>query len=324
MPSNTHTDVAAVLAIAMTLAAMVLLDGGTAHACSLEQRPQPMRIMPGTHVADVPKNVVFSPPASHGELVTSRYYWAVDGTPIDVEQDRSLSEMLAFEAPYGSYSSAVYRPVEPLQPGDVIAPCYADSCGEAWATVTDTVDETPPTRPRVDSIQVTLYDDPYRGAGTFCPELDYIELDISSSDDTTPLERLRVLIYAAPDRASVEALDSPDAAVEGEVMGDAPDRLRVDSWLGLDAKRDPYYSPLSRGADVCFSVATMDWAGNVSERSEIQCVNTRDRGDERTRVIEGAGCGCSSAADEPKLPAGILLAALGLLGLRLRLTQNRS
>ena len=312
----------ATVVVLLSAVAGILLSSAPASACSLEQRPLPMRLAPAARDGQVPRNVVFSPPASRGNLDTENYFWSTDGVAVDLQEDRELSAILQFDEPYASLSTTVFRPLEELDPGDGIAACYRDSCGDELAIVTDSVDESPPERPEIKQVLVTLYDNPALGKGTFCPELDYIEVDISSSDDTTPLELMRVLIYAAPTEEAVEELRSPEAGVSGELLEDDPSVLRVESWLGLDSKRDSYYSPFSRGEDVCFSVAMMDWAGNVSERSEVECINTRDPEASYARVVEGGGCGCNSGDGRPSLPAGLVLAALGLAALRIRASRR--
>jgi hypothetical protein len=302
--------------------AFVVTTYATAQACSLEQRPQPVRIVPGAQQADVPSNVVFSPPAERGGLDADQYFWTIDGRTVALELDQEATEFSSFDAPFDTYSTNVYRPIAPLQTGDVIATCYRDSCDSGHSTVSDVLDDTPPSRPVLEDVEVTLYDAPSKGAGTFCPELDFIQIELSANDDTTPLEMNRVLIYTGDTPDEVARSTQPSIAVSGELVENSAN-LRIESWLGLDSNRDTRYSPLVSEDEVCFSLALMDWAGNIGERSAVECVDTRDPSAPYATVVEGAGCGCYSQSSQNHAPIPLLLLLAAGCGLRITSKQRR-
>lgn len=50
-------------------------------------------------------------------------------------------------------------------------------------------------------------------------------------------------------------------------------------------------------AQLCFTLASVDDAGNISQRSESVCVDTTDKSAQMTEVVSGQGCvnlGCST------------------------------
>ena len=145
------------------------------------------------------------------------------------------------------------------------------------------MDTQPPGRPTLSDLQVRLVLNPCRGDGASCPDLDVLTLSVSASDERTPADRLRYLGYfggsaSEVDAAQPEILFSPDWGRSSTLS----------AHLGLNRERS------GRGfsrENLCFALATVDEAANVSERSDVLCVDTTDERSSSAVVRQSSPCG---------------------------------
>jgi len=146
------------------------------------------------------------------------------------------------------------------------------------------------------------------GSGASCPELDLFTVKVAATDERTAAAQLRFV--ASFGSSAVDASAAPQTLLFDADFSD-PGQIRA--WLGQGKSRSE--TGFSRSM-LCFTVAAVDEAGNVSDRSDALCADTVSETAATTTVVQGSpcgllGCGCSSGAGSLALLA---LAA----GLRLR------
>lgn len=169
-------------------------------------------------------------------------------------------------------------------------------------------DAVAPGQVQVSLTRLTLVDDGCDGSGASCPELDWLKLHVTATDDVTPAEKLRFV-----GRFAARAGDVAGAPAELLFKADSDDAESVSAWLGGSGQRS------GRDFDrphVCFTLAAIDEAGNVGAPSDVLCIDTLDRAASTTQVVEGKGCGGLGCAAVGAGPVALL--GLALLGLRRR------
>jgi len=171
-------------------------------------------------------------------------------------------------------------------------------------------DTAPPVKPVVSGLVVTLFRNPCDGRGSACPQLDTLKMTVSTGDDHTPVERLRYVAYFGATSADVVSAVNPQVIFSPDFT--SPNTITA--YLGVNRLRS---GDGFRKATLCFALAAVDEAANVSERSDATCVNTIDEG--TAVMVDGAPCvlgcgGCSGAGEVPF----VLLAVGALLRRRRR------
>lgn len=212
---------------------------------------------------------------------------------------RSLALCAAAAATLGSTEawpcSLIGRPygMELLSSG-TISPRSGDAGADGQA----------PSKPALTNPRVSLYHGPCDGRGAACPELDWLEVEVSASDDRTSTRELRYVAYFGGTANDASAQPQPELLFEA----DGNDERRISAWLGLNRQRRG--TGFERQA-LCFTIAAVDNAGNVGPRSDPLCLDTTDEKAATTVMVQGHACqqpgvGCASTP-------GLLPFALGLL-----------
>ncbi len=151
-------------------------------------------------------------------------------------------------------------------------------------------DTTAPSVVRIDDVELRLVRSPHDGSGFACPEPDRLVVTITASDEHTPIASLRY-VAAFGDTAQAAASAAPSLLFQPDEGGHT-----FSAWLGVDRQRS---GEQFRRAQLCFTVAAVDAAANVGERSTPHCLDTTD---ERNATIEqGSGCSTSPASWLPLL-----------------------
>lgn len=197
--------------------------------------------------------------------------------------------------------SLVQRPngVQPIG-GGVPIPVRLDDGGS---------DLSPPAKPALSNLKVTLVKNPCDGSGAACPQLDSLEFTVASGDTQTPTERLR---YVAAFGATAAEAATAEASLLFEADFSAP--TAASAWLGLDGVRSG--TGFDR-ASYCFTLSAVDDAANVSPRSDALCVDTTSTTAATTTVTQGNACGglgCGCTTSNELSAAWVLLLALAWLG----------
>ncbi|MFL5319520.1 MAG: hypothetical protein ACJ790_07670 [Myxococcaceae bacterium] len=167
-------------------------------------------------------------------------------------------------------------------------------------------DTSAPSDPIVRDLKLVWIDNGLKQGAGGCPDVDALQFYVDSYDTQTAPENLKLAAYIAPDeQGAIDKTDpdilfrfSPSLAYEhevGVVLGNA---------VGHERDGAPFRSP----DPYCFTIAVIDEAGNVSERSNAMCVNTMDPTAPYAVRIDGSkGCGCG----EVDGLGGLALAVLG-------------
>lgn len=185
------------------------------------------------------------------------------------------------------------------RPADGGVPILANGNGDGVA----------PSAPVVSSAKVTLITAPCDGRGAACPESDSLAFTVAASDDRTAPSKLRYLAYFGGTEAEVAAA-SPGLLFDAETA----DPTAVGARLGASGARSG--QGFDRAA-LCFALAAADEAANVSPRSAVTCLDTKDAS--KATVVKGSpcgeGCGCGAGAAVPSV--------VGLLALLLTASKRR-
>lgn len=179
-------------------------------------------------------------------------------------------------------------------------------------------DTAPPSKAVLASVRTLLIRDPVGPGGFTCPDVDNIELKVEGTDDTTPREDLVIVAYVA-DTATLARTKSDIDVAFAFNLG-PPDRaLKATIAIGESVDRARDGEPFRSAEPFCFTVALMDWAGNVSERSETTCLDTTDEADPTVELIDGQGCACATGQPtRGRATPAFALALLLVLGARRR------
>jgi hypothetical protein len=167
------------------------------------------------------------------------------------------------------------------------------SAGSVIPKLSSTEDTTAPSTPQVNFKELILVQNPCDGAGSSCPQLDYVRFSITASDDTSKVDALRYVGFFGQTEAEVSAASAPEILFRA----DYSDPTQMTASLGFGGARTPTALALRQFSKniVCFSLAAVDEAANVSPRSAPQCINTVDAS--IAKVIRGTACGrgCDSS-----------------------------
>lgn len=162
-----------------------------------------------------------------------------------------------------------------------------------------------PSKPVISALQVRLIEHGCNGSGASCPDLDTLTMTVTASDAYTSAQSLRYLAAfgdtaAAAENAAFSVLFEPDISQADKIT----------AFLGFGGRREE--ADFSR-TKLCFVLAAVDDAGNISARSDGQCVDTTDVNAPTTQRVAGHPCtmgvGCSTSA----LSTGAATLVLALL-----------
>lgn len=166
-------------------------------------------------------------------------------------------------------------------------------------------DATPPSKPVLSNPTVTLFDAPCDGSGISCPQLDFLTVTVDASDDQVPAERLRYVAYFGDTAEAVMAATAPEARFGPDPQSSGT----VTAWLGLGGARNETGFQRAR---LCFALAAVDEAANVSPRSEVTCLDTTSRTAATTTLRQGNLCGVGCGCTSPAGAAPLMLLALAV------------
>lgn len=299
------------LRIALPLAAglaAAALPCAEASACdyTLELR-RPEALPERGAIDDMPVNRLFVTPASEDPLE----YWGDwgDGDAPEFIVDETFDAL--FDAGQEAYHDDIdYEVVHRLADPDafigrvVTVPGCATQVQECRFTMGPR-DDVPPGRPEVSGLMVELY--AQAGGGPVdCPNIESMTFDVEASDDRTPAQNLRLAAYIADDEDALAAATEPAVVWQPWHMDAPPPEIYVGLGIGGEHERDGHH--FRRAGRYCFSISAIDMAGNISERSEPQCIDTTDESD--SRVVLARGCGCVAGGDGWRGAPWMLLAVM--------------
>ncbi len=250
---------------------------------------------------------------ANGMFATVDTGWQLDGSPLDVVVDSDTSAKLGVD---------VFRPAQPLQPGDVLD-YWGDSCTpscsycpsdcEDYHATIAAPDLVAPTMPEL-TVHTLLVRDPEGAGGWSCGDSDNLEITISVSDDIVPTSELGLVAYIAPTANEVAQLTTPSTLLGCDYSSDARDGVATATVaLGESVGRVRIGdSPFVSEEPICFALAAFDRAGNVGERSFVSCVDTDDPDDPSVIWVASQGCGCQAGAGGG-LGSALLVAAVAVV-----------
>lgn len=153
-------------------------------------------------------------------------------------------------------------------------------------------DTTAPSGVTVSEVHLTWVDHGEVPAKA-CPDVDSLSFVVEGRDDVSALDVLRVAAFIAADEAAVQAKADADVLFKfNPVSG-----RNVGVVLGLAKEHERTGAGFSRVEPYCFAIALLDEAGNLSEKSNVSCVNTMDPdAPYATRIDAAKGCGCEGAS----------------------------
>lgn len=252
-------------------------------------------------------------------------WWTADGFPTNglfassLEWESVSGPLVLVEDPQLSarIGMTVRRPQEPLVAGRIYTAteCTGNPCPLAVAGGPDLV---PPERAVISSLRTLLVRDP-EGTGAFsCPDVDSLEIVVDGVDDTTPRDMLAIGAYLGATPAEVAANTDIDVTF-GFDLGPPNRQLTSTVYIGESVNRRRDGEPFRAAGPFCFSVVLIDWAGNIGERSEVECLDTTNPDDPTVEFVDSTGCGCSSPAD----PGGAAPFVLALVFVSVRSGRRR-
>ncbi|MDP3278684.1 MAG: hypothetical protein Q8Q09_26070 [Deltaproteobacteria bacterium] len=286
LSSKSFAAIALALAISQVIAS-------SAEACTLAQRPLPFPLsLRSGAMLEVPPNVVlFS-----GSCLT---------LPNGSVRDEPLSMLLGQTA---------LRPMGDLMEGTLLS--APTRCG-AWSlSVTGPADRAAPSEVVIDRVRTIRVRNPNTGAGFSCSQPDTLEVYFTTRDDRTLAASIGMLAFVGGTVEEVSALRAASIVFAPELAAPAgagvPSSTHVlRAWLGVNGARQGI-TPFDRTAPMCFSLASMDLAGNISARSVPRCVDTVSPSDPTVEFVQGSS-GCSVRGPMPTrsaFPCFALLASI--------------
>jgi hypothetical protein len=166
-----------------------------------------------------------------------------------------------------------------------------------------------------------------------CPDLDSLAVFLTNvSDDRAPRRHMYIAIYVGQTAEEASSRTAIDHLLDVREASDIDARpknaldpaegtaVAFEATLGMSLGHERTEQGLLRGGPLCFAVETMDWAGNLSPRSDAVCLDHTDEADPRIRTEEGS-CACSVRGRRPlgsAVVALFTLAAAALLKRRRR------
>ncbi len=265
----------------------------SAHACSytLElRRPQPLP--EGGELTDVPANRVFVTPTGS----TPEEFWGDwgDGEAPQFVVDEPLDSRfdLGKEA-YDDFDyETVHRLVDPeaFVGREVTLPSCATDLEECRFTL-GPIDDRAPAAPQVSDLEVELYAS-HGGGGISCPNIESMTMDVEVEDDRSGQQQLRLAAYIADDEATLATQTEPAVVWQPWSEFSPPSEVYIALGEGGDHLRSGLH--FRRSGRYCFALTAIDMAGNESERSSPECIDTTDESDPRVNLA--SGCGCTTGA----------------------------
>jgi len=281
-----------------------LAQSAPAEACSYALGPPSPPVYPWWRADNFPTNGLFS----------SSFEWTTLTGPLVLEDDDALSLRLGM---------TVRRPSSPLIPGRIYQATECYQGGTCNLVVGAGPDMTPPSRAAISSLRTLLVRDP-EGVGAFsCPDVDSLEIKVEGSDDTTPPEFLAIGAYLGDTPAEVLANTQIDVSFGFDYAAPGEPLLST-VYIGESVERRRDGEPFRAAGRFCFAVALIDWAGNIGERSDVQCLDTTDENDPTVEFVESTGCGCSAPADPSGATPFVLAFLVSVRAARRRRARRQS
>ncbi|MEM9459125.1 MAG: hypothetical protein AAGF11_33410 [Myxococcota bacterium] len=288
----------------LVAAAVYAIPAPRASACSYTLELRPAQPLPqGGTLTDVPANRLFVTP-SHVEPLEYWGDWG-DGEPPRFEVDDAVDALFdrGLEYPEAADLEVVYRLVDPE--AFVGRQVEVEGCATQAEPCTFTVgdsDGVAPAAPRVSDLEVELHAD-YGGGPVDCPNIESMRFDVEASDDRTAGADLRLAAYIAADEEALAVATEPAVVWQPWNDYEMPPEIYIPLGEGGEHVRDGHH--FRRAGRYCFSLTAIDMAGNESERSAPECIDTTDEGDARVNLARGCECaaGRSSAGAWPWLLA---------------------
>jgi hypothetical protein len=273
----------------LTLAAALLVTRPS-DACSLEARPSPFpAFLSAGATLEVPPNVALF----DGHCIASA---------IATTRDEPLTLLLG---------RTVTRPMlEPASGTSLIG----SACGRGTLVVMGAADRAAPSEVVLDRVRTIRVRNPSSGAGFGCPELDTLEVHFTTRDDRTPAASLGMLAFVGGTVEEVSTMRvaslvfSPALARPGTPGVSASATHVFRAWLGNNGARRGI-TPFDLASPMCFSLASMDLAGNVSARSVPRCVDTVNPSDPTVEFVQGSGCSVRGPSRTPSTLGWLAMAA---------------
>ena len=294
------------LLVVFLLASAAYVVPAPVRACSVLFNPLDVRPFEdrGEPLDQLPANAIFYTHGGPPELGAAEM--------LGLEEDAAWSDRANAGLQDFGQTLTAFRIVDPDRFVDTsieLDACDSSSC----EVVLGPIDAEPPSRPILDGLHVTLHRRA-GGGGFSCPNVESMDFDVEVTDESTSAGHLHLLGWFGTDEAELAAATDP------EIMfwpwprdADSP---AVNISLGLGGDHDRSGEHFRKGR-YCFSLSAVDLAGNESDRSDPECIDTRDTDDPR---VDFAGCGCTSTRDGSAPPWALPLL---LLLWRRRLRQSR-
>jgi hypothetical protein len=121
-----------------------------------------------------------------------------------------------------------------------------------------------------------------------CPNVESMDFDVEVTDDGSAPTDLHLLGWFGADEAELAAAAGPEIMFWPWPREDGFPAVNISLGFGGAHDRDGEHFRKGR---YCFSLSAVDLAGNESERSDPECIDTRDPDDPR---VDFASCGCMS------------------------------
>lgn len=295
---------------AVSLGAATSAVPSLAHACDYVMDPDPVRAFPSNQwIDDLPANSWFA----YDYEPADAPWIDGDGNPVELVRDDDLSALASTGHPW---AINVFRPAIPLNEGATYTGPSCSSAAHDCGFVVGVADTAAPDAPVIDSVVVRYVTNGHDGGAAGCPDLDVMNLQLALEDDRTASNELVLIAYVGDDEAAANSADAGYVWMPTEWNDPDPgDGLAfAQVLLGVAKNHERSGEHLRAAGPMCFTLAAMDRAGNVSERSEAVCLDTTDPRDplvERTRADHGP-FGCATGSGSAATPLLILLVGFGL------------
>jgi len=262
-----------VLFLGLLVGMVICLQPVAGWACSFTLTPSRSSAIPDEKIQNFPTNGLFT---------TTTKWVSPGGKRLELVEDKDLTALLGIPAK---------RPKSGSLPANTLF--SVDNCSRC-ATKLQTAsqpDKTPPPQAVISDIKVRLVRSPLASHPVNCPDLDFLEFAIKGKDDTTPEKYVNLLAYIGPKEADVQNKTKPDVIFSYNRSPEKAGTAMI--ILGVAAGQKRNGKGFGQKGPFCFSIAMMDWAGNIGKRSKAHCLDTTDVNGPHVEWRSGqAGCGC--------------------------------
>jgi len=263
--------------VSLATVALAWLVPGIAMACSYVEPPTGPNPYPIESVKNFPTNGLF----------TSSSQWLIpSGKKLELVEDKQLSKRLGI---------TIKRPKSgQLTPNAKFAfqdckncPSYLQTGGKA--------DKIAPAKAVMSKVKVLKESTPLSS----CLGYHRLELTIEGKDDTTPQKFMTALLYISPS-AEASQKTTKVGLLRGFREPAMPKTIKVNLQISIGNKKKE--AAYQKTGNYCFSVALMDWAGNIGKRSKSHCIPfsaPQQQMNQQTQKTQGIGCQTFSQQSTP-------------------------